>query len=310
MARDKTTKRPTSVRPAAASGGAMPRRPYGRDGTMISVIGMGGIVIASAEQEHANRVVAQAVERGVNYFDVAPTYGQAELRLGPALEPYRKDCFLACKTTERTAEGARRELNQSLLNLRTDHLDLYQLHAITDVAKDVDAAFAAGGAMEVFLEARRSGQVRHLGFSAHSEAAALAAMDRFDFDSVLLPVNFACWMQGDFPPRVLDMARRKGLTILALKALARQNWPADAPPGSPRRKQYPGCWYEPITDPHEAGLALRFTLGQGVTAALPPGAEEVFWLAVSLAADLRPLSAEEEGELRALAGGLSPVFTV
>lgn len=90
----------------------LPRRPYGRTGERLSIIGFGGIVVSGVEQEHADRVVAQAVEKGVNYFDVAPTYGDAEIKLGPALEPYRKDVFLACKTTQRTKEGAAAELKE------------------------------------------------------------------------------------------------------------------------------------------------------------------------------------------------------
>ena len=101
-------------------------------------------MVSGVEQDHANRIVAEAVEKGVNYFDVAPSYGDAEIKLGPALEPYRKDVFLACKTTQRTKEGAAAELKESLKRLRTDHLDLYQLHALSDVQKDVDAAFGPG----------------------------------------------------------------------------------------------------------------------------------------------------------------------
>lgn len=281
----------------------LPQRPYGRRGASLSIIGFGGIVVMDAQQDHANQTVAKAVERGVNYFDVAPSYGNAEQRLGPALEPYRKDCFLACKTGQREAAAARLEFRQSLENLRTDYFDLYQLHAIADVAKDVDVAFGKGGVMEMLIEARKSGQVRHVGFSAHSVAAALTAMDRYDFDSILLPVNFATFHKGNFGPTVLAKAAEKGMSVLALKALARQNWPADAP----ERKQY-RCWYQPLTDPVEQDLALRFTLSQGVTAAIPPGEESLFWRAVEIASDFRPITPEENDRLRTMAQKLEPVF--
>jgi len=111
----------------------LPRRAYGDTGERLSIIGFGGMVVNGVEQEHANRFVAEAIERGVNYFDVAPSYGDAEFRLGPALEPYRKNVLLACKTERLTKEGAAAELAESLQRLRTDHVDLYQLHAITDV---------------------------------------------------------------------------------------------------------------------------------------------------------------------------------
>lgn len=283
----------------------LPRRPYGTTGERLSIIGFGGIVVSGVEQDHAGRVVAQAVEKGVNYFDVAPTYGDAEIKLGPALEPYRKDVFLACKTTQRTKEGAAAELKESLRRLRTDHLDLYQLHAITDVQKDVDAAFGPGGAMEVFLEAKKQGQVRHLGFSAHSEEAALAAMERYDFDSILFPVNFATFYEGGFGPRVIEAARSKGVAILALKAMARQKWPQD----DPQRQRYSKCWYQPLTDRREAGLGLYFTLSQPVTAAIPPGDESLFQMALDLAMGFRPVSEQEKETLRTMARSLNPIFT-
>jgi len=113
----------------------LPQREYGKTGVKLSIIGFGGMVVKDAEQQHANRVVADAFEEGVNYFDVAPTYGDAELKLGPALEPYRKKVFLACKTGQRRRKGAAAELKESLKRLRTDYFDLYQLHAITDVKK-------------------------------------------------------------------------------------------------------------------------------------------------------------------------------
>lgn len=280
------------------------RRPFGGTGIPLSVIGMGGIVVMDAEQDHANRVVAEFVERGVNYFDVAPSYGDAEDKLGPALEPHRKAIFLACKTAKRTREEASEELERSLKKLRTGHFDLYQLHAVTDVAKDIDVVFSKGGAMEALIEAKKSGRVRHLGFSAHSVEAAVAAMDRFDFDSILFPVNFATYYAGHFGPQIMEKAQSKGLARLALKALAREKWTE----GHPDKKLYSKCWYRPLTDRHEAELALRFTLNQPVTAALPPGEESLFRLALDLASNIPPLTGAETKELQALAAGLNPVF--
>jgi aryl-alcohol dehydrogenase-like predicted oxidoreductase len=282
----------------------LPQRSYGDTGHRLSIIGFGGMVVSGVEQERANRLVAEAIEKGINYFDVAPSYGDAELKLGPALEPYRKNVFLACKTEHRTAEATAAELKESLKRLRTDYLDLYQLHAISDVQKDVDAVFAKGGAMEVFLEAKKQGQVRYLGFSAHSEEAALAALGRCDFDSVLFPINFATFYQGNFGPRVIEAAKSKGVARLALKALAKQKWPKD----DPTRKQYSKCWYQPLTDRNEAKLALYFTLSQPITAAIPPGEESLFKMALELAMGFRPISQKEVETLRQMAQPLAPVF--
>jgi aryl-alcohol dehydrogenase-like predicted oxidoreductase len=149
--------------------GFIPKRKYGKTEVMLSVIGFGGIVVMDTEQEKANRIVAEAYERGVNYFDVAPGYGNAEIKLGPALEPYRKNVFLACKTGHRAYTAAKKDFETSLERLKTDYFDLYQLHGITDVEKDVEAAFAEGGVMKLLLEEKKQGRIRHLGFSAHSQ---------------------------------------------------------------------------------------------------------------------------------------------
>ncbi len=287
------------------SAGSMPRRSYGKTGEMLSVIGFGGIVVMDAEQNHANRVVAEMVEKGINYFDVAPSYGDAEIKLGPALEPYRKDAFLACKTGERDAKGAAEELERSLKRLRTDHFDLYQLHGISNVEEDVDAAFAKGGAMEVFIKAKKDGKVRYLGFSAHSEEAALAAMERYDFDSVLFPINCACYYKGDFGPRVIKEAQSKGMAILALKTFARQKWTRD----HPKQDMYPKCWYEPTDDKEEALLHLKFTLSQPITAAIPPGDESLFRLAMDLIGDFKPIRPDETNKVKKLAMTLDPLFS-
>lgn len=291
-----------TTRPAAEA--QLPWREYGKTGIKLSVIGLGGIVLNRMEQSRADRLVAAFVERGGNYFDVAPSYGDAEHRLGPALQPYRRRVFLACKTTQRRREGAEAEFKESLRRLRTDHFDLYQLHGLVDVKKDVDAAFAKGGVMELVTETKKAGQIRHLGFSAHTFEAARAALERYDFDSVLFPINFACSLKNDFGSQVLKLAQSRGASVLALKAMARQVWPK----ADPDRKKYSNCWYQPLTDPREAELGLRWTLSQPVTAAIPPGEEPLFQLALDVAARFRPISNSEERELETLAGKLTPIF--
>ncbi|MCK4850565.1 MAG: aldo/keto reductase [Phycisphaerae bacterium] len=282
------------------------KRAYGQTGVKLSIIGLGGIVVKGAEQKHANEVVSRAIEKGVNYFDVAPTYGDAELKLGPALKPYRKKVFLACKTRQRKAQGVRLELKQSLERLRTDYLDLYQLHGLDKMKKDVDVAFAKGGAMEVLIEAKKAGVVRHLGFSAHSVEAALAAMDRYDFDSVLFPINFACYYAGNFGPQVIEKAKAKKAAVLAMKVMAREPWPAKDHPG---RKEFAKCWYEPLSDRKEAELALRFALSEPVIAAIPPGEEKLFWMAVDAAMDFEPLSRMEKKKVQAWGVKIRPIFS-
>ncbi|MFC1794811.1 hypothetical protein ACFL3Q_14640 [Planctomycetota bacterium] len=128
--------------------------------------------------------------------------------------------------------------------LENPALRQYLLHAITDVKKDVDTAFTKGGAMETFIEAKKQGRIRYLGFSTHSEGAALAAMERYDFDSILFPINFATFYKSSFGAKVIATAEAKGVARLALKALARQRWPKN----DSSRKEYPKCWYQPLTE--------------------------------------------------------------
>ncbi len=287
---------PAPVRP-------LPRRPLGLTGEKLSLIGLGGLVLADESQETADELVREAIDHGINYFDVAPSYGNAEERMGPALAPFRKNVFLACKTLKRDKAGAAEELHRSLLKLQTDHFDLYQLHALSETS-DVEQALGPSGAIEAFAQARKEGKVRFLGFSAHSAEAALLAMKQFDFDTVLFPVNFVCFLKGNFGPQVVTLAKEKKMGILALKSLARQPWP-----GETQRRDWPKCWYQPILDPEEAGLSIRFTLSQPVTAAVPPGDKRLFKKALELAHGFEPLGSEDEARLRQMAAKLNPLFT-
>lgn len=279
----------------------MERRAYGSTGEELSILGFGGILVSKVEPTEASMLVRKAVDRGINYFDVAPTYGNAQERLGPALAPYRNEVFLACKTTERTASGARSELEESLRLLQTDHVDLYQLHAV-NTDEDFDQITGPGGALELILQAQEQGKVRYLGFSSHSSETALRLMDAVNvFDSILFPVNWCNWYAANFGPAVVARAEAQGLARLALKGLALGKLT-----GSERK--WSKCWYEPIEDRELAQLALRFTLSQSVTAALPPGEPAFFEMALEIAESWTPISAAEEAELRRRAAEADPIF--
>jgi aryl-alcohol dehydrogenase-like predicted oxidoreductase len=291
---------------AHAAAKTVPKRRY-RDGVELSIVGFGGIVVCGMEQKSADAVVAKSFERGINYYDVAPTYfdGEAEIKLGNALRPYRKNVFLACKTTQRDAQGAREELERSLERLHTDHFDLYQFHAVTK-PDDVERILGAGGAAETFLKAKEEGKVRYLGCSAHSEEAALAMLDRFPLDSILFPINFVAFTQAGFGPKVIARAKQKGAARLALKALAYS--PYEGGKNDPARDAHPKAWYKPIADRELARKALRFTLSEDITAAIPPGDEGIFEMAVDLAADFAPLTPAEREAVIAEARGVRPLF--
>ena len=297
-----------SIFPAGLSGlerekgpGGLERRALGKTGEKLSVIGFGGIVVMNATTEQAAERVRAAVEAGVNYFDVAPSYGNAEDMLGPALEPHRKGVFLACKTQGRTKDAANAELESSLRKMRTDHFDLYQHHAVTKKA-DALKILGPGGAMEAFAAAKKAGKVRFVGFSAHSVEAATALMDGYAFDSILFPVNFAVWHAGGFGPQVLAKAKEKGMGILCLKAMAKGPLPEGA------KKRYDKCWYEPLDTPEDAAMGLRFTLSHPVTAAIPPGDENLWAMALKIATDFKPLAPEEAEAIKKRGLAAEPLF--
>jgi aryl-alcohol dehydrogenase-like predicted oxidoreductase len=279
----------------------MEKRVYGDTGEYLSIVGFGGIVVSQTTPTEAGRLVAEAVDRGVNYFDVAPTYGNAEERLGPALEPYRKDVFLACKTNQRTRLGVEKELADSLRQMRTDHVDLYQMHSV-NTAEDFATVTGPGGALEAFQNARDKGRVRFLGFSSHSVPVALRLLEHSHFDSVLFPINWVEYLQAGVGPQVVARAQEKRTARLALKALAHGKLADGA------EKRYAKCWYEPISDPQLAALALRFTLSQPITAAIPPGEAELFRLALDIACNYTPIEDDEIEDLRRRSESARPIF--
>jgi hypothetical protein len=241
------------------------KRTLGKTGEKLSMIGFGGIVVMNEEPGAAANIVAEAVDRGINYFDVAPSYGDAQERLGPALAPYRENCFLACKTEGRMKDDSRAQLEQSLKLLKTDHVDLYQFHALTKMA-ELDKVLGPGGAMETMEAAKKEGKIRYIGFSVHSVETALG--------------------------------------ILCLKSMAKTVWPADEKKEHPE----PKCWYQPAAFPNEASLGLRWTLGHPITAAIPPGDEKYFRLAMDVAQNYKPLEPQEEQALLSGGAGLEPIF--
>lgn len=282
--------------------GKIERRSLGKTGLKFSTIGFGGFALNGVSPRDASALVREACESGVNYFDVAPSYGNAQQVMGPALEPFREQVYLACKTGKRDKAGAAAELEASLKDLRTDHFDVYQLHAVTSL-KDVESIFAPEGAIHAFEEAKKQGKVRLLGFSAHSVEAALALMERYAFDTIMFPVNYATWHAGNFGPQVLETARKQDMGIFALKAMARRPWPKDAD-----RAAFPNCWYEPMTEPGEALMGLRFTLSHPVTAALTPADPKCLRLALKIAPRFTPLTEQEVADMKAKALKETPLF--
>ena len=179
---------------AFAETAAKPRKPktlkkkLGKTGFEVYPVIYGVIVSMQDGQKASDNYVAWALDRGINYFDVAPSYGDAEEKLGLSLKPFRKDNYLACKTTQRLREGAEKEFEKSLELLHTDYFDVYQLHSISK-PEDVEQIFGPNGIMEMIEKEKQRGRIRKVGFSAHSQEQAIRAMSMYDFDSIMFPTN-------------------------------------------------------------------------------------------------------------------------
>ena len=248
----------------------MERRILGKTGYKVSPVVFGGIVNMKETQEDANRYVSCAIERGVNYFDVAPSYGDAEERLGLALSPYRCSVYLACKTHERRAEPSKEELLRSLEHLRTEYFDVYQLHAMT-TQEDIDLAFGDNGVMETLLWAQREGLIRKIGFSTHNEDIALQAMDLFQFDTVLFPMNWALGIVRGWGDRIAERVKETNAGLLAMKTMVHRRW------FEGEERVYPKSWCKPIVGNDALTIAaMKYGLFKGAATLVPPGDFEHF----------------------------------
>lgn len=270
----------------------------------MSVVAFPGLALVHYPQEECTRALHKALELGINYYDVAPAYGngQCETKMGIGLQGLdRSRYFLACKTKKRDAEGARQELETSLQKLKTDHFDLYQLHHLVK-PDEVKQALGPGGALEAILKAREQGKLKWIGFSAHTTKAALEALKGYRFDTVMFPINFVEFYTRDFGREVLALARERGAAVLAIKPLSWGAWPQDAK----RNRQW---WYRCVEEPGDVELAVRFTLSQpGVVACVPPSFVDLFERAVAAARKFRPLDDVAVETLKKMAQDCGSIF--
>ena len=279
----------------------LPKRLLGKTGEMISIVGFGGIALRNNGQDFANTTIAKAYEMGITYFDIAPSYGDSQALMGPALEPYRNKVFLSCKTGMRDKAGSEEELHESLKQLKTDHVDLYQFHALSTM-DDLEQVFAKDGAIETFTKARKEGKVRFLGFSAHNEEVALKAMDMFDFDTILYPINCVCWLNGNFGPNVFKTAREKDMGILAIKAVAKERVGDDAKP-------YPNMWYKPFEDDEEIINALRFTLSKDISATVHAGDVKYMKETIKMVKSAVEILPPDQNKIDQMVKDVKPIFS-
>jgi aryl-alcohol dehydrogenase-like predicted oxidoreductase len=234
------------------------RRAFGRTGHQSSVTLFGAAALARASQEEADRTLDVLLAHGVNHIDTAARYGDSELRIGAWMGRHRRDFFLATKTGERSRTGARESIHRSLERLRTDHVDLIQLHSLGH-PDEWDQAMGPDGALEAAVEARAQGLARHIGVTGHGWTIAAMhkrSLARFDFDSVLLPFNFFMAQSERYRANleeVLQICRERGTAVQIIKSIARGPWAT-----TDRTRT---TWYQPLEAQADIDRAVHWVLG-------------------------------------------------
>ncbi len=273
----------------------MEYRRLGRLGHDSSVLVYGAAALAEVGQDTADRSVAEALDAGINHFDVAAGYGDAELRLGPWMPRIRSGIFLATKTGERERHPARAEIDRSLTRLQTDHVDLLQLHAVGDL-DELDRVTGPGGALAAAVAARDEGLVRAVGITGHgpqAPATHLEALRRFPFATVLTPLNPVLWSdpayRADYEALVAEV-RRQDAGLMTIKTVSRRNWPT--------RGHHPSyaTWYEPFDSPERIRAAVSWVLARPEVTGLAT-AGDVRLLAMTVAAERDRMPADEAAAL-------------
>jgi aryl-alcohol dehydrogenase-like predicted oxidoreductase len=285
---------------------AIERRAFGRSGHMSSAVVFGGAALGRVDQATADRVLDLLLESGVNHIDTAPSYGESELRIGPWLDRHRDDFFLATKTRARDYQGARRDIHNSLERLRTDRIDLLQLHALVH-PDQWDQALSPGGALDAVVEAREAGLVRFIGVTGHGWSIAAMhrrSLERFDFDSVLMPWNWFCARHetyaADFEATVARCERRD-VAVQTIKSIARGPWAA----GAVRDR---ATWYQPLENEDDVRTAVHWVLARPRVFLISVGDVGLLPLVLAAAAELG--AAPEEAAMAHLSerAGLSSIF--
>jgi aryl-alcohol dehydrogenase-like predicted oxidoreductase len=285
----------------------MEQRRLGRTGHMSSIVIFGAAMFHNdPTPEGAAQALDLAEARGINHIDIAPTYGFAELRTGPWLESRREKFFVGCKTTMRDRSSAWAELHRSLYLLRTERFDLYQLHAVTSF-DELDAALKPGGAIEALMDARDKGLTKYLGITGHgiqTPAVFAAALERFDFDTVMFPIHPRLYADPTYrrdAERLLEMCRQRDVGVQIIKSITRGPW-ADGPHAY-------NTWYQPYDVQAKVDEGVRFALSQPGVAGIPSAGDiRLLPLVLDAAERYSPMSTEEQAALIQASADLAPLF--
>jgi len=283
----------------------MEKRRFGRTGHQSTVAIFGAAAFWEIEQKEADQVMEMVIEAGINHIDIAPSYGQAELRVGPWMKTERQRFFLGCKTMERTKEGAWREMQESLKRLHTDSFDLYQCHAVTTF-EELNALFAKGGAMEAMIEAREQGLTKYIGITGHgvdAPAIYLEALRRFDFDSVLFPMNFVQMAMPEFrkaAEELIAVCKAKDVGTMVIKSITKGPWG--------EKPKTATTWYEPFDKMDEIQRGVNFVLSHDVTGVCTAGDIKILPMVIQACENFTPLNLQEQEALIASGAQFEALF--
>lgn len=284
----------------------METRRFGRTGHMSTVAIFGAAAFGQISQADADKVIEMIIEAGINHIDVAPSYGQAEIRIGPWMPRERGRFFLGCKTMERTKEGAWNEMQQSLKRLQTQSFDLYQFHAVTTM-EELDAITMKGGALEAVVEARRQGLTQYIGITGHGVDAPkiyLEALRRFDFDSVLFPLNFVQMEKPEYrrhAEELIATCTARDVGTMVIKAVTKAPW------GD--RQRTATTWYEPFDQYDEIQRGVNFSLSYDITGLCTVGDTLILPLFIQACQNFTPLTEDEKEEMIKSGSQYEPLFT-
>lgn len=283
----------------------MQTRRFGRTGHMSTVAIFGAAAFWEISQADADKVMEQVIEAGINHIDIAPSYGQAEIRVGPWMPRERQRFFLGCKTMERTKAGAWQELQESLKRLQTETFDLYQCHAIT-TTEELDAVTMQGGALEAFAEARQRELIKYIGITGHGADAPkiyLEALRRFDFDSILFPLNFVQMANPEYRKNTEELiaeCKAKDVGTMVIKTITKAPWG--------ERPHTANTWYEPFDQMDEIQRAVNFALSYEVTGLCTAGDTHILPMVLKACENFTQLNDAERKQMIQSAHQYEPLF--
>ena len=284
----------------------IPSKQFGRTGHGSTRAIFGGAALGAVSQEEADRTLDVLLDYGINHLDVAASYGdgEAEKRMGSWMAKHRQDFFLATKTEKRTYQEARDDLHGSLERLRVDNVDLIQMHNLID-SDEWEQAFSPGGALEALVEARKQGLTRFIGVTGHGYTVAemhLKSLERYEFDSVLLPYNYVM-MQNQLYARSFEKLKQlcaeKNVALQTIKSLARRPWQGD---------RVHSTWYQPLDEGDAIHTAVSWVLGDPQVFLITPSDIHLLPRVLEAASRVESRPADSEMEQLKLRKRMKPIF--